>query len=199
MPIERRSERAHQAGQFVSVKCGRAVVPMRHPLVRDALVQAALDPTIRSIEYLPMIGTALATMKVDAIAIERNDGRYYLDIVEARPRRSIAQRLMVAQALLDLGLRPLVRTESDIIREPRCTNARTVFEYVGRPVDVGLRLQILGALTDDGPMPLGELLTRLRSNREPATAVMALACANVIELDLVSAPLGPRTLTRLRE
>ncbi|WP_426434093.1 hypothetical protein [Bradyrhizobium genosp. P] len=138
-------------------------------------------------------------MKVDAIAIVRDGIRYSLDVVEARPRQSIAHRLIVAQALLELGLRPLVRTESDIIREPRRTNARTVWEYAGRPIEIGLRLQILGALTDDGAMPLADLLNRLRSNRDPATAVMALACADLVELDLVSAPLGPRTMTRLRE
>ncbi|MDN4982167.1 hypothetical protein QY049_02875 [Bradyrhizobium sp. WYCCWR 13022] len=162
-------------------------------------MQAALDPAVRSIEYLPMIPTTPATWGVDAIAIEHDDGRYYLDIVEARPRRSIAQKLMVAQALLDLGLRPLVRTETDVLREPRCSNARTVFEYAGRPIDLGLRMQILGALTDDGPMQLGELLHRLRSHRDPATAVMSLACHDLIELDLASTPLGPRTTTRLRQ
>ena len=199
MRIERRSERVDPAGQFISVKCGGAAIPLRHPLVRDALVQAALDPAIRLIEYLPAVQTAPAAMKVDAITVERNDGRYYLDIVEARPRQSIAQRLMVAQALLDLGFRALVRTESDIMREPRCTNARSVWVYAGRPIEMGLRLQVLGALTDDGALPLADLLNRIRSNRDPVAAVMTLACADLVELDLASAPLGPRTLTRLRE
>ncbi|UPJ55283.1 hypothetical protein [Bradyrhizobium sp. 192] len=162
-------------------------------------MQAALDPAIRSIEYLPTVPTVPSTWDVDVIVIERNDGRYHLDIVEARQRRSIAQHLMVAQALVDLGFRALVRTESDVLREPRCTNARTVFEYAGRPVDAELRLQILGALTDDGVLPLAELLSRLRSHRDPVTAVMALACDDLIELDLISAPLGPRTAARLRE
>ncbi|MHC2676989.1 hypothetical protein ACVI1J_009152 [Bradyrhizobium diazoefficiens] len=195
----RRSERLSQVGQFVSVKCGGLVVPLRHPLVRDALVQAALDPAVRSIEYLPTIPTTPTTWGVDAIAIESDDGRYYLDIVEARPRRSIAQKLIVAQALLDLGLRPLVRTETEVLREPRCSNARTVFEYAGRPIDLGLRMQILGALTHDGAMPLGELLSRLQSYRDPVTAVMSLACHDLIELDLVSTPLGPHTMMRLRK
>ncbi|QDP26165.1 hypothetical protein [Bradyrhizobium cosmicum] len=189
MAIKKNSERLPRVGQFVSVKCDGSI-PMRHPLVRDALLQAALNPAVRSIEYLPAIPPAPSTW---------DDCRYFLDIVEARPRRSIAQRLMIAQALLDLGLRPLVRTESDVMREPRCTNARTVFENAGRPVDVGLRLQILGALTEDGAMPLGELLSRLRGHRDPASAVMSLACNDLIELDLDSTPLGPRTLTRLRE
>ncbi|WP_262048121.1 hypothetical protein [Bradyrhizobium sp. Bra78] len=162
-------------------------------------MQASLDPAVRSIEYLPTIPTVPTTWDVDAIAIERDHGRYYLDLIEARPRRSIAQRLMVAHALLDLGLRPLVQTETDVMREPRCSNARTVFEYAGRPIDLGLRMQILGALTDDGAMPLGELLSRLRSHRDPVTTVMSLACHDLIELDLVSTPLGPHTMTRLRK
>lgn len=194
-----RSERLCPVGQFVSVKCGGSVVPLRHPVMRDALVQAALDPAIRSIEYLPTVPTVPSTCDVDVIVIERDDGRYHLDIVEARPSRSIAQRLMVAQALVDLGFRALVRTESDVLREPRCTNARTVFEHANRAVDVGLRLQILGALTDDGAMTLGDLLKRLRSDRDPTTAVLALACADLVELDLISAALGPRTMTKLRE
>jgi hypothetical protein len=198
MRIERRSERVDQAGQFVSVKCGGAAIPVRHPLVRDALVQAALDPTIRLIEYLPAVQTAPAAMKVDAITIERNDGRYYLDVVEARPRRSIAQRLMVARALLDLGIRALVRTESDIMREPRCTNARSVWEYAGRPIEMGLRLQVLGALENEGAMTLGDLLSCLRSDRDPAPAVMAMSCLGLIDLDLVAAPIGPATLVRHR-
>lgn len=195
----KRSERLPQVGRLVLVKCGGSVVPIRHHLMRDALVQAALDPAIRSIEYLPTIPTTPPKWDADAIVIERDGCRRHLDIVEARPPRPIAQRLMVAQALLDLGLRPLVRTESDIMREPRCANARTVFEYAGQPVDVGLRLQILGALTDDGAMPLGELVSRLRSYRDPAMAVMSLACSDIIELDLDATPLGPRTMTRLRQ
>jgi hypothetical protein len=36
-------------------------------------------------------------------------------------------------------------------------------------------------------------------DRDPAPAVMAPACLNLIELDLTSAPIGPATLARLRE
>jgi hypothetical protein len=193
----RRSEHVDPAGLFVSQKSGKLAIPVRHHLLRDALAQAALDPAVRAIEYLPAV-QASRTTKVDAIVLDRVNGRHYLDIVEARPRQSIAQHLFVAQALLDLGLRPHARTEEDILREPHCTNVRTVWALVGHPVPVGLRLQVLGALTDDGAMALAELLSRLRCDRDPAPGVMALACLNLIELDLTSAPLGPATIVRLR-
>ncbi|MFN5522882.1 hypothetical protein [Bradyrhizobium sp.] len=198
MRIERMSGGFDRKGQFVSAKCGRAI-PVRHHLMRDALVQASLDPTVRSIEYLSEDQIATALTKIDAVVIQRDDGRYHLDVVEARPRRSTAQRLLVAQSLLDLGLRPLVRTESEILNEPGCTNARMVWKHADHSVEIGLRLQILGALTDEGAMPLADLLKSLRTDRDPVPSVMALACIDLIALDLVSAPLGPRTLTRLRE
>jgi hypothetical protein len=174
-------------------KSGMLPIPVRHHLLWDALAQAALDPTVHSIEYLPAIQGSTAT-KVDAIVLDRDDGRYHLEIPEARPRQSIARTLIVAQVLLDLGLRPHVQTEGDILREPHYTNARTVWAHADHPVPVGLRLQVLGTLTDDGAMPLGEFLSRLRSDRDPAPSVMALACLNLIELDLTSAPLGPATI-----
>lgn len=195
MRTARKKGQHERADEFVSVKCSGTAVRCNHPLIRDSLVQATLDPTIRSIQYLPNI-LAAPPMKVDAIAIERDDGRYYLDVVEARPRSSISQRLIVAQALLDLGLRPLVRTESDILREPRCSNARAVWDYAGRPVHVGLRLQVLGALADEGSMTLGDILKRIHSDRDPVPAIMAMACAGLIEIDLNGGLIGPSTLVR---
>jgi hypothetical protein len=197
MHIGKKSECVDQAGEFVSQKSGMLSIPVKHYLLRDALAQAALDPAVRAIEYLPAISVSTAA-KVDAVVLDRDDGRYHLDIVETRPRQSIARTLTTAQVLLDLGLRPYVRTKTDILREPHCTNARTVWAHADHPVPVGLRLQVLGTLTDDGAMRLGELLSRLRSDRDPVPPVMALACLNLIELDLTSAQLGPATIVRLR-
>jgi hypothetical protein len=123
MHIGKRSERVDQAGEFVSQKSGMLPIPVRHHLLRDALVQAALDP-------------------VDAIVLDRDDGRYQLEISEARPRQSIARTLIVAQVLLDLGLRPYVRTKADILREPHCTHARfgrTPSTRSRRPAPTGTR------------------------------------------------------------
>jgi hypothetical protein len=55
---------------------------------------------------------------------------------------------------------------------------------------------ILQMLLDEGPMPLGELLKSIRSERDPAPAVMALACSDLVYLDLVSQPLSPTTIVR---
>jgi hypothetical protein len=59
-------------------------------------------------------------------------------------------------------------------------------------------MQVLTALQEDGPLNLGSLLQRVRAVRDPAPAVMALACSDLIELDLFSQPLGPSTNARSR-
>jgi hypothetical protein len=97
-------------------------------------------------------------------------------------------------ALAELGLKQTVLTLEEIGREPRCGNARLVWSYRKSPVSVGLRMRILQRLLDDGPMQLGDLLKSIRSVRDPAPAVMALACADLLYLDLVSQPLSPATL-----
>jgi hypothetical protein len=43
-------------------------------------------------------------------------------------------------------------------------------------------------------MPLGEFLKSIRSEVDPVPAIMALACCNLVYLDLVSQPLGPTTI-----
>jgi hypothetical protein len=54
------------------------------------------------------------------------------------------------------------------------------------------------AMQEDGPMQLGCLLKRINAARDPAPAIMAMACSDLIELDLVSQPLGPSTIARSR-
>jgi hypothetical protein len=61
-----------------------------------------------------------------------------------------------------------------------------------------MRMQILTVLQEVGLLQLGCLLQRVRAVRDPAPAVMALACSDLIELDLISGPLGPSTIARSR-
>jgi hypothetical protein len=87
----------------------------------------------------------------------------------------------------------------DIQREPVFSNSRIVWSHRLHPVAIGMRLQILQILSDEGPMSLSGLLSAVRSERDPGAAVLALACADIVELDLKSIPLGPMTPVRCRE
>ena len=182
---------------FVSAKTSTAI-PARHSVVRDALIQGSLDQAVRSIDYVASARVAAAQVRLDAIVFVRDDGRYVLDIVEIRPLRDIDTEGLAQIALRDLGLTPLTISRAEILREPRYSNAKLVWNHRLYPVGISLRMQILGILGEEGPMALGRLLAAIRTDRDAGAAVMALACSDLVELDLVSGPLGPATIARCR-
>lgn len=182
---------------FVSAKTTVAV-PASCDDVKDALVQASLDPSVRSIEFIPSARVCQTSVDLNAIVVVRDDGRFLLDVVAARPSRDAGDEGLASIALKTFGLPTIILTSVDIRRDPRFENARLVWGYRHHPVGIGLRMRILQVLTDDGPMALINLLKAVQCARDPSPAVMSLACANLIELDLVSRPLGPMTMARCR-
>jgi hypothetical protein len=181
---------------FVSAKTATPI-PARHQALREALVRASLDPAVRSISYLAAAHVASAPVELDAVTLIRDDGRFYLDVVPARRVRAVDENLFRI-AMRERGLDPLVVTSDDLEAEPRRSNADLVWSYNGRFVPLDLRLGILQVLMDDGPLPLGRLLQRIRSDREPVAAIMSLACSDLLKIDLTSGPVGPATMVRSR-
>lgn len=180
---------------FVSAKT-TAAIPVRHPALRDALIQASLDPQVRFIDYVASARVASVQVTLDAVIVNHEDGSYFLDVIPARRVRDIEHEGLVLIALSELQLKPLVLTAEEIRREPRRANANLVWSHNDVNVPIGLRMRVLQALLDEGPMPLGQLLKSVAGERDPAPAVMALACANLVHLDLRAQPLSPTTLVR---
>jgi hypothetical protein len=174
---------------FVSAKT-KTAIPTSCLLVRDALVQATLDPAIRAIEHPAQTGWVSAP-----VVVVRDDGRFYLEFEGVR---KAADWATTTATLRDKGVMPLVLTAADIYREPHLTNARLVWNCRMNPVGIAVRMSVLQALADDGPMMLSQLLSSIRTDRDPSHAVMAMACSDLIELDLLSGPLGPKTIVRAR-
>lgn len=187
------TKKAHFPAVFVSCKT-KVPVPVGHPALHDALVQATLDPRVQSIDYIASARVASAVVTLDAVIIEFEDGRYVLDVIPARPVRDIDDEGLMLIALGELELKPLILTEEEIRSEPRRGNANLIWSYSDLTVPVGLRMRILQALLDEGPIQLGQLLKSMAGESDPAAAVMALACANLICLDLAAGPLSPATL-----
>ncbi len=191
------STRASHSDMFISAKTTTAI-PARHPALRNALIQASLDPQVRSIGYIASTFVASEQVELGAVVVLRDDGRFLLDVVPARRVRDLEEEGLLLIALADLDLKPLIVTAEDIRREPRYANAKTVWMYQLHPVGIEMRMRILTVLQEDGPLPLACLLKRVHAFRDPAPAVLALACSDLIELDLVSQPLGPSTVARSR-
>jgi hypothetical protein len=182
---------------FVSAKTSTAI---RAPsdLVRDALVQASLDPSVRRIDFHAQAFVDAAYVDLDAIGIVRDDGRFYLDVVEARPAPGLGREKTASAAFAALGMKPLTLTAEEIRRQPRFANANLVWSYRLAPVGITMRMSVLHILSDDGPMTLSRLLSALRVDRDPSPAVLAMACSDLLELDLDTGPVGPATVVRCR-
>jgi hypothetical protein len=180
---------------FVSAKTTRAI-PVRCALFEDALVQASLDPQVRAIEPFPR--SALSPWpREPAVVLVHVNGRFVLRVEEATTHSADA---MVPSEFRTDGpqLPEIVVTEEFLRTEPRCSNNRLVWSYRRRRVSAGLRFQIIQTLIEDGPMTLAELTAVVRIIGNSCAAVLALACADLVELDLGAAPLGPTTIARYR-
>ena len=186
-----------RVGLFVSAKTS-AAIPAPQSIVRDALVQASLDPQVRSLDFIRMATVGATQVALKAIVLVRDDGRFYLDVVDARRIRDVEAEGLALIALDRLGLTALTLHAADIRREPRFANARAVWEHRMHPVGISMRMKVLTVLQKDGPLPFGCLLKRIHVARQPAPAIMALACSDLLELDLVTQPLGPSTIVRSR-
>jgi hypothetical protein len=184
------------AGLFVSAKTANAI-PIRCALIEDALVRASLDPAIRTIELVPHQPPLSSSPEGPAIVVVRDDGRFRLRVQTVTACSADAVVLSVFRT--SASQHPeIVLTEADLHSEPRSSNERLVWSQRRRRVSAGLRFQIPQTLRENGPMTLGELMSAVRILGDSRAAVLSLACADLVELDLGVTPLGPATVARHR-
>jgi hypothetical protein len=173
-------------------------IPVRHSDVQDALIQSSLDPRVRSISYVASTVVASQQVNLGAIVVERDDGRFFLDVVPARRVLDLDQLGLVLIALEKLRLKRWTINVDELLREPHCSNARFVWLYNGHPVAREQRKRILEAVAGNEPIRLGQLERTVRSRRDPFPSIMAMVCADLVEMDLISQPITRTTIVRAR-
>jgi hypothetical protein len=139
-------------------ECAKAPAPIAHPsgLVHDALIQAALDPTIRKIECLEQSdGTT------DEIIVRMRGARIHLDITALRSHRTIAGAIQIGDALRRGGIVSLKVTDADILRDPGFSNARLVWSVRSSRITADMQFRALDILDQEGPMSLHWLCSML--------------------------------------
>jgi hypothetical protein len=191
------SQHSKSPSVFVAAKAATAI-PVRHELVRHALVQAALDPAVRTIEFIPTVAAYGSVIEIDAIVLRGDDGGQVLDVVETRPVRSLDDEALALLAIDQLGLQTKTLSVVDIGREPRNANSRLVWACRHYRVSAGDRVRVLQVLAEEGDMTLARAAAQCRFAVDAVSAVLALACLDLVELDLTSMPLGPETRVRRR-
>ncbi len=174
------------------------IIPVRSASMYALLVQNVLDPAVNSIRHLPSAQFQGAAIAVDAVVVERDGKRIALDVPEARQPRNMDDDALVLLALAGLDIEVAQVSLDEIRREPMHTNCGIVWAYRMRAVPFALRIQILHMLAEDGPLRLFDLLRSIRSQHDVSGAVLSLACADAIELELAAGHLGPDTKVSIR-
>ncbi|MGY4480148.1 hypothetical protein [Bradyrhizobium sp. USDA 3364] len=182
---------------FTNSKC-KAAIPVYSELQRDALLQASLDPAVRAIHYRKAPNPYGTPPTVKSVVLERIDGDFLLAVCVTRSDKAGEQQVRLAALLDSNGLRLLERDAADIRCEPLCSNARAIWYNNRFPVSVHNRLKIAAALAEDGPQSILELEERARPTCDIISAVCALACEALVDLDIKDVPLGSRTIVRAR-
>ncbi len=116
----------------------------------------------------------------------------------ARRVRDVDDEGLSLIALGQLDLKAWIISSREILREPRCSNARYVWLYNRHRVSRELRKRILRAVLGKESTTLGELERKIRSDHDPSADVMALVCAGELELDLTTQPIQLTTTIKSR-
>ncbi len=190
--------RAAVPALFVSCKCEIGVPIRQPPLLRYALEQAALDPAVLAIRYRTGPIIECPPLSLHGVVLYRVDGRFLLRVYETQPETDEGQRARLTYALGRYGLRLLERDLIDIRREPLFTNSRTVWSYARHQVSLLDRLRIGLALEGEGPQSLAELEERAHPTRDIVANICALACADLVSLNIHHAPFGRCTIVSAR-
>lgn len=179
---------------FVSAKSSRAI-PAARPLRRDLLIQATLDAGVRAIDYYPTVVIDDRVIRTDAIVLDRDDGRYVIDFVDARPETDPSGEGLL-QLAFDQNCTGMMEIRSaDVRREPRLSAARAVWQFADMTASTHDRAQVLDALDAEGPVPIRALDGLTSTGRSVVDVVYALACEGSVALDLTGG-LDGRTIVR---
>jgi hypothetical protein len=183
---------------IASPKCETAI-HARNVLLRDAIIQASLDPAVYKIELVPL-PVPDPSLALKALVVDRDGQRLILDHrpAEAKEPRTIDDEGALLVALDDLGLQLVELDPREIRKEPRFTNCREVWRHHRYAVPIRDRLEIMQVMAEDGPQRIRELESRVSPTINLIASVCSLACSNILELELNQSPLGPRTIVRER-
>ncbi|WP_431203201.1 hypothetical protein ACQ86E_31100 [Bradyrhizobium betae] len=185
-----------RSADFLSPKASRPI-PHACGIVRDALVQATLDPEILEIDFIGTAGTEARPIDIQVITFRTIAGWRYLDIEVARPLRSLGDADAFDRELRARGLAPYTLKGADILKEPRFSTARAIWTYRRFSVAPDMRHRLLVALAEDGPTSLHHLCSSVPGPLDPFASVLSLACRNEVEID-ISTPLSPSTTVSSR-
>ncbi|MET4476739.1 hypothetical protein [Bradyrhizobium sp. F1.13.3] len=172
-----------QKNLFIGFKASRAI-PIHNTLTRDLLIQSTLDGDVRRIEYQNSVIMDERIVSAYGIIVERFDGRYAVDIVDARPANDPSSEALVQLAFARKCHGVIELRSADIRTEPHCSAAREVWSHRTVRMHPDDRAEILETLEREGPVGLGQLIGSVATRGDARALIFALASEGAVELDL---------------
>jgi hypothetical protein len=189
--------RARPVARFEGAKVV-SPISVRTRAVFDALVVAALDPEIRSLSPAAPVAITLGGAPAEHVpdfVVTTETGAIVVDIRSpTSPDTGQARYEAVAAVLAAQGIVYEVREPPAPYGSPLVMNARSAWGCRSVAVAAPDQVRVLAAVAM-GPVPLSEAAQAIRTG-DGIAGVIALACRDVIALDLAVAPLGPDTPVR---
>lgn len=182
---------------FASAKAVRPI-PVESAMRMDALIQAALDPEVFTIDYVPGVLVKGVEFLLRGIVLAGETGRTLLDLPDDGPTPDVDQVGLLLLAAESLGLPIVTRTAEELRANPFAENCMLVWRSRSHRIHPGDQVRVLQHLEENEPCRLIDVAGVVRSSPDGVSAVLALACQDLLELDLRLAPLGPWTTTRRR-
>lgn len=182
----------------VSTRKTPSAIPVGSPATRDIVLQSVLDPAVRRVEFLSRVVHEGSAVAVRSIVVTRDDKRFLVDLAGAHGSRSTREQETVDRGLGALGIELVEVSSKDIRREPRFSNARLVWQHHGTPVPRRDRQRIEAYLAQHGPTSIGGLEAEIDTAIDMTTAVCALVCDDLLEIDIGAGPLGNGTIVAMQ-
>jgi hypothetical protein len=95
----------------------------------------------------------------------------------------------------DKGVRYRRLSREDVYAGFRLRNAKDLLRYGNYTVPLSDRLRLLGALDENGSLPISDCLNAFQEVK-PVAGLASLILHRYLEVDLDAAPLGPETTVR---
>lgn len=173
-----------------TVRCDGGKV-FRSQAARDVGCLLDVDPSVVSWRCMPTpFGDPAHSVDFEVI---HDDGRVILLDAHDREIRCDVAAYEEAARRRSAEYRSLSR--EDVHGGFRLRNAKDLLRYGNYTVPLGDRLRLLGALDENGSMPIAECLNAFQETR-PVAGLAAMILNRYLEVDLDDAPLGPETMVR---
>ena len=175
-----------------TVKCDGARL-FRSQAARDVGCLLDVNESVVSWRCMPMPFGAGGIVHVPDFEVHNEDGGIlYLD---APDRGTSVDVTLLATEAKRLNARYRLLERGEIYDGFRLRNARDLLRYAATVTPLGDRLRLLGALEENGSLPLAECLNVFQEVR-PVPGLASLVLHGYVEIDLDGAPIGPESSVR---